>query len=49
MYEQYLTEARDENFKIVVIPGVGHSIGLTTPGYWEVLFAWLDHLYSEWR
>jgi len=47
LYEQYLTEAGNENFKIVVIPGVGHAIGLWTPGYWEALSDWLDHLYSE--
>ncbi|UCC64685.1 MAG: alpha/beta hydrolase [Anaerolineae bacterium] len=47
LYEQYLTQAGNENFKIVVIPGVGHSIGLSTPGYWEALSDWLDHLYSE--
>ena len=47
LYEQYLTGAGNENYKIVVIPGVGHSIGLSTPGYWEALSDWLDHLYSE--
>jgi pimeloyl-ACP methyl ester carboxylesterase len=47
LYEQYLTEAGNENFKIVVIPAVGHGIGLWTPGYWEALSDWLDHLYSE--
>jgi pimeloyl-ACP methyl ester carboxylesterase len=43
LYEQYLTEAGNENFKIVVIPGVGHSIGVATPGYWEALSDWLGH------
>jgi len=43
LYEQYLTEAGNENFKIVMILGVGHAIGLSTPGYWEVLSDWLDH------
>lgn len=47
LYEQYLTDAGNEDFKIVVIPGVGHSIYLSTPGYWEALSDWLDHLYSE--
>lgn len=47
LYEQYLTEAGNENFKIVVIPAVGHSIGIWTPGYCEALSDWLDHLYSE--
>jgi len=45
LYGQYLTEAGNENFKIVVIPGVGHSISLSTPAYWEALSDWLDHLY----
>jgi len=44
LYEQYLTDAGNEDFKIVVIPGVGHSILLSTPGYWEALSDWLDHL-----
>ena len=47
LYEQYLTEAGNGSFEIVVIPGVGHYIGLSTPGYWEVLSDWLDHLYEE--
>jgi pimeloyl-ACP methyl ester carboxylesterase len=46
LYEQYLAEAGNGNFTIVVIPGVGHSIRLSTPGYWEVLSEWLDHLYE---
>jgi len=45
LYEQYLTEAGNEDFEIVVIPGVGHSIGLSTPGYGEALSDWLDRLY----
>jgi pimeloyl-ACP methyl ester carboxylesterase len=45
LYEQYLTEAGNQDFKVVVIPGVGHSIGLWTPGYWETLSDWLEHLY----
>jgi pimeloyl-ACP methyl ester carboxylesterase len=47
LYEQYLAEAGNENFRIVVIPGVGHSISLSTPGYWEALSDWLDHLFLE--
>jgi pimeloyl-ACP methyl ester carboxylesterase len=44
LYEQYLTEAGNEHFRIAVIPGVGHEIYLSTPGYWEVLSDWLSHL-----
>jgi len=45
LYEQYLTQAGNEDFKIVVIPGVGHSISPSTPAYWEALSDWLDHLH----
>ena len=44
LYEEYLKEAGNGDVEIVVIPGVGHSIYLSTPGYWEVLSTWLDHL-----
>jgi pimeloyl-ACP methyl ester carboxylesterase len=47
LYEQYLTEAGNGQFRIVVIPGVGHSLGGFVPAYWEVLFDWLDHLWSS--
>ena len=46
LYEQYLTAAGNERFKIIVLPGVGHNIGLSTPAYEEALSAWLDNLYS---
>ncbi len=46
LYEMYLTQAGNEQFEIVMLPGVGHSIGLSTPGYWDVLSRWLDDLYS---
>jgi len=45
LYEQYLRQAGNNAYSIVVIPGVGHSIGLATPGYWEALSDWWDHLY----
>jgi pimeloyl-ACP methyl ester carboxylesterase len=44
LYEQYLTEAGNEQFQIVVIPGVGHSLGGFVPAYWDALNDWLDHL-----
>jgi pimeloyl-ACP methyl ester carboxylesterase len=47
LYEQYLAEAGNEYFEIVVIPDVGHSIGVSKDGYWEVLSDWLDTLYSD--
>jgi hypothetical protein len=45
LYGQYLTQAGNDNYRIVVIPGVGHSIDLFTPGYREALADWLDQLY----
>lgn len=47
LYEQFLNEAGNEHFEIVVIPSVGHSITLSMPAYRETLSDWLDHLYSE--
>lgn len=47
LYHQYVTAAGNTSFSIVVLPDVGHSIGLSTPGYWEALSDWLDRLYPE--
>ena len=47
LYEQYLGEAGNRDYQIVVIPDEGHSIGIWTPGYWEALSAWLERLSSE--
>jgi pimeloyl-ACP methyl ester carboxylesterase len=44
LYEQYLTAGGNEQFQIVVIPGVGHSLGGFVPAYWDALTDWLDHL-----
>ena len=45
LYEQYLTEAGNENFKLVVLPGEGHSTFISKPTYWDVLSDWLRNLY----
>jgi pimeloyl-ACP methyl ester carboxylesterase len=47
VYEQTLSQGGNEQFEIVVLPGVGHSINLSTPGYWEGLSQWLDRLYTD--
>ncbi len=44
LYEQYLAQAGNDRHKIVVIPGTGHAIGLSTPGYREELSKWLDQM-----
>jgi pimeloyl-ACP methyl ester carboxylesterase len=47
LYEQYLTEAGNADFEIVVLPGVGHGIQIWTPGYWRVLEPWLLRLAQD--
>ena len=47
LFEQYLTEAGNDDFTIVVIPDVGHDIGLRTPGYWDTLSDWLRLRFIE--
>ena len=47
LFEQYLTQAGNEDYTIVVIPDVGHDVGLSTPGYWDALSKWLSRLYSD--
>ena len=47
LYEQYLTEAGNSDFEIVVLPGVGHGIQTWTPGYWRVLEPWLLRLAQD--
>lgn len=47
LYDQYLTEAGNKDYKIVVISGVGHSIGLSTPAYRQALSDWLDRISSQ--
>ena len=41
LYEQYLSEAGNDDFTIVVIPDVGHGITTATPGYWDTLSEWV--------
>jgi len=45
LYAQYLTEAGNPDFQIIVIPGVGHSIDLSTPGYADAMGDWLAGLF----
>jgi pimeloyl-ACP methyl ester carboxylesterase len=43
LYAQYLAEAGNKDVEIVVIPGVGHNIDLSMPGYAGVLSDWLGN------
>ena len=46
-FEEYLKEAGNENFEIVIISGVGHSIHLSIPEYRNTLTEWLSELNTE--
>ena len=41
LYAEYLREAGNDDVTITVLPGVGHHINPTTPGYWDHLLEWL--------
>ena len=41
LYADYLSEAGTDDVTIVRLPGVGHDIVVTTPGYWDRLETWL--------
>lgn len=47
LYAQYLAEAGNQDFEIVVIPGVGHSIDLSMAPYAGALSDWLGGLFGE--
>ncbi len=41
LFEEYLTAAGNDDFSILVMPGEGHDINWTTPGYNEAVSDWL--------
>ncbi len=41
LYERYLAEAGNDDLTVVVLPDVGHDIGVATPGYWSLVTEWL--------
>jgi pimeloyl-ACP methyl ester carboxylesterase len=46
LYEQYMTQAGNRDFEIVVFPGVDHSLGGLMPAYWGRLSDWLKQLFE---
>jgi uncharacterized protein len=42
LFEEYLTAAGNSDFEIIVMPGEGHDINWTTPGYNEAVSRWLE-------
>ena len=47
LYEQYLNQAGNKNFKIVVFPNADHGLYGATNDYWKILSEWLGGLFSE--
>jgi pimeloyl-ACP methyl ester carboxylesterase len=47
LYEQYLTDAGNDDFLILVIPDVGHGISPSTPAYRVALSDWYEQLFSQ--
>ncbi len=47
LYETYLTQAGNKNFKIVVFPGADHGLNGATVEYWKTLFEWLGKLFNN--
>ncbi len=46
LYELYLKQAGNKDFKIVVFPNVGHGLFGATDEYWKILYAWLGGLFN---
>jgi pimeloyl-ACP methyl ester carboxylesterase len=46
LYEQYLNQAGNKNFKIVVFPNADHGLNGAMPEYWKTLSEWLEGLYT---
>ncbi|NNL98173.1 MAG: alpha/beta hydrolase, partial [Acidimicrobiia bacterium] len=44
LFEEYLTAAGNDDVTIVVMPGIGHDINWTTPGYNEAVSEFLGRL-----
>jgi pimeloyl-ACP methyl ester carboxylesterase len=47
LFEQYLNQAGNKNFKIVVFPNADHGLYGATNEYWKILSEWLGGLFSE--
>lgn len=47
LYEQYLTQAGNKDFKIVVFPDADHGLNGATVEYWKTLFEWLGELFNN--
>lgn len=41
LFDDYLADAGNDDYRIVILPNVGHNIDLSTPGYWDELSLWL--------
>jgi dipeptidyl aminopeptidase/acylaminoacyl peptidase len=46
LYEQYLSQAGNKNFKIVVFPNADHALTGAMADYWKTLSEWLGGLFD---
>ena len=44
LFAHYLDTAGNDDVTIVILPDAGHDIILSTPGYWDKMVQWLDHI-----
>jgi len=42
LYARYLKEADNDDVTIDILPGAGHEISRSSPGYWDRLVQWLE-------
>jgi pimeloyl-ACP methyl ester carboxylesterase len=47
LYKMYLSQAGNENVKIVVFPNADHGLNGAIDGYWKTLFEWLGELFNN--
>lgn len=47
LFAKYLAQAGNQDVKIVVFPGVGHSLGYFNAAYWATMSEWLRRLADE--
>lgn len=47
LFEQYLRQAGNQNFKIAVFPSADHGLNGAMADYWKTLSEWLGGLYKQ--
>jgi hypothetical protein len=47
LFEQYLSQAENKNFKIIVFPKADHALNGAMADYWKTLSDWLGGLFDR--